>query len=91
MSLFTREQLERMFNHEQARQRAELVRKHAAMQPRPKTKAEILVEVAREFAPATVAELAEASGMSQSWVRRHLRTNGITPAKPVHQRKEVKA
>jgi hypothetical protein len=62
----------------------------AQQQPRTKTKAEILVEVAREFAPCTVAELATAASMSQSWVRRTLRKSGITPAKPV-RRKEVKA
>jgi hypothetical protein len=86
MSLFSREQLQEMYSHEQARQREELVRKHAEM-TRPKTKAEILVEVAQEFAPCTVAELAVAASMSQSWVRKHLRQAGITPAKPVRGRK----
>jgi predicted O-methyltransferase YrrM len=97
MSLFTPEQLEAMYSHEQARQRVELVRKHAAMQPKPLTRTEkcesdrrVLVELAQEFAPVTVAELVAASGRSASWVRRHLRANGITPAKPV-RRKEGQA
>ena len=50
--------------------------------------AEILLEVAVEFAPVTVAELAEASGMSASWVRKTLRAAGITPAKPVRQKQQ---
>jgi hypothetical protein len=49
--------------------------------PRPKTKAEILVEVVRDFPDATVAELSEASGRSMRWVRKTLRAAGITMPK----------
>lgn len=47
-------------------------------------KARILVEIVQsgEFPGCTVAELAEASGMSQSWVRKHLRQSGITLQRP---------
>jgi hypothetical protein len=50
-------------------------------------KARILVEIVQseEFPGCTVAELAEASGMSQSWVRKHLRQSGITLQKPVRR------
>jgi hypothetical protein len=88
MSLFSREQLQEMYDRAHAQQTAELVRKHAAM-TRTKTKAEILLEVAQEFAPCTVAELATAASMSQSWVRKHLKQAGIVLAKPVRQRKGV--
>jgi hypothetical protein len=52
-------------------------------------KAKILVEIVQsgEFPGSTVAELAEASGMSQSWVRKHLRQAGITLAKPPRRRR----
>ena len=71
MSLFSNAELERA--HERyMRQQQE--------QPQPKTKAEILVEVVAEFPDATVAELATASGMSPSWVRRTLKKAGITLA-----------
>jgi hypothetical protein len=90
MSLFTREQLQEMYDRAHAQQTAELVRKHAEM-TRPKTKAEILVDVAREFAPCTVEELATAASRSERWVRKHLKAAGIVLAKPVRQRKEVKA
>lgn len=78
MTLFTHEELQqsqdRYFQQQAARQPAK---------PRPKNpKVEILLEVARDYPDATVAELAEASGMSKSWVRKNLKTAGITPAKP---------
>lgn len=40
---------------------------------RPKTKTEILLEVVAEFPDASVRELADASGMGTTWVRKHLR------------------
>jgi hypothetical protein len=48
---------------------------------RQKTKAEILVEIVREDATYTVAELSEASGRSSHWVRKTLRQAGITLAR----------
>ncbi len=64
---------------EQERLRAE------SQTTRPKTKAEILCEIAREDPTVTVAELAEAAERSASWVRKTLRQAGIAPAKPVCQ------
>jgi transposase len=78
MSLFTEAERWEMYRATQAKLNAERRKQLAMMLPQPKTKAEILVEVAREFAPCTTRELSEASGMSQSWVRRHLRAAGIT-------------
>jgi sRNA-binding protein len=51
-------------------------------------KARILVEIVQsgEFPGCTVAELAEASGMSVSWVRKHLKAAGIAAAKPERMR-----
>jgi DNA-binding transcriptional ArsR family regulator len=89
MSLFTEEERWEMYRATQAKLNAERRKQLAMMPPKPK-KADILVEVAQEFAPCTVAELADASGMSQSWVRRHLRAAGIVLAKPVRRGKEVK-
>ncbi len=43
---------------------------------RQKTKAEHLIEVARDYPDATIAELAEAAEMSAVWVRKHLRSAG---------------
>jgi predicted ArsR family transcriptional regulator len=87
VSLFTDAERWEMFRTAQAKLNAENQRQLAAMKPKPKTRAEILVEVAQEFAPCTTQELAEASGMSTSWVRKHLRAAGIVPAKPVRQKK----
>ncbi|MGB6473822.1 MAG: hypothetical protein WBF04_07040 [Candidatus Sulfotelmatobacter sp.] len=56
---------------------------------RDPVKARILLEVAAEFPDATAKELAEASGMSTSWVRRTLKRAGMRAAKAVRQRKEV--
>jgi hypothetical protein len=90
--LFTdEERLQMMRDHEQLlaadRQRQREFLYPAQQPPKPKTKAEILVEVAHEFAPCTVAELADASGMSASWVRRHLHAAGVTLQKPVRRKK----
>jgi hypothetical protein len=79
MSLFSDEQL--------IAGREKYLREH----PQPsKTRAQILaekvqtlIEVARDYPDATAGELADAAGMSQSWVRRHLRAAGITLVKPV--------
>jgi hypothetical protein len=90
MSLFTKEERLQMMHDHQQRENAELVRKHAEM-TRPKTKAEILVEVCREFPDTTVRELSENSAMSQSWVRRTLKAAGITLAKPVRGKKAGQA
>jgi hypothetical protein len=56
---------------------------------RDPAKARILLEVAAEFPDATATELATASGMSTSWVRRTLKKSGLSAAKPVRQ-KQVK-
>jgi hypothetical protein len=77
-TLFSHEELQEMYDHA-----------HAGQPPEPKTKAEIPVEVCREFPDTNVRELSEASGMSTSWVRKHLRAAGIVLAKSV-RRKEVK-
>jgi hypothetical protein len=55
-----------------------------AAQAGPKIdKVKVLLEVVREDPNLTVAVLADASGMSQAWVRRHLRAAGLlAPAKP---------
>jgi transposase len=74
VSLFSPEELTRM--------RTEYEAKH----PKPKTKAEILVEIVREDPTCTVAELAEAATRSKSWVRRVLRRSGIVLAKPARQK-----
>jgi transposase len=87
VSLFTDAERWDMFRSAQAKILAENQQTLAAMKPKPKTKAEILVEVAQEFAPCTTRELAEASGMSTSWIRKHLRAAGIVPAKPVRRTK----
>jgi hypothetical protein len=59
----------------------------------PQTRAEkiasdrlVLVELAREFAPCTAAELSAASGRSERWARAVARKNGITLAKPVRRK-----
>lgn len=75
MTLFPPEDLERA--HDRYLQEQE--------QARPKTKAEILCEIATEDPTCTVTELAEAAERSKSWVRKHLRAAGITLAKPVRQ------
>jgi transposase len=59
---------------------------HEQEQTRPKTKAEILCEIATEDPTCTVAELAEAADHSKSWVRKHLRAAGITLVKPVREK-----
>lgn len=56
---------------------------------RDPVKAKILLEVCAEFPDATAKELAEASGMSMSWVRRTLKKAGLRAAKPARQ-KQVK-
>ena len=65
--------------------RAQLYAEHLAKQPpKPpdaKSKAVILLEVVAEFPDLTVKELASASGMSNSWVRKHLRLAGVTLTK----------
>jgi transposase len=76
MSLFSQQERQEMYDKVQAQQ-----------PPKPKTKAEILVEVCRDFPDVTTRELSEASGMSTSWVRKQLRKNGIVPAKPVRGKK----
>lgn len=90
MSLFTDQERWEMYRSTQAKLNAERQQQLAAIKPKPKTKAEILVEVCQEFPDTNVRELAEASGMSTSWVRRHLRAAGIVLAKP-ERREEVKA
>jgi hypothetical protein len=47
--------------------------------PKSKTKEEILIEVFREDSTLTSAQLSEASGRSQAWVRKHLRAAGLIP------------
>jgi hypothetical protein len=64
--------------------RADLERAHAnyiaeQATPKSKTKEEILIEVFREDSTLTPAQLAEASGRSQAWVRKHLRAAGLMP------------
>ncbi len=64
------------------------LREQAAQQATvPKTKAQILVEVVQEDPTLTVKELAEASGMSATWVRRTLKLAGITLAKAVRPKR----
>lgn len=89
MSLFTDAERWEMYRTTQAKLNAENQRQLAAMKPKPKTRAEILVEVAQEFAPCTAEELAEAASRSPRWVRKHLRAAGIVLAKPVRRRKGV--
>jgi hypothetical protein len=60
-----------------AEMRENHLRLHPEEQP-PKSKREILIEVVHEFPDATVAELSEASGMSLSWVRKHLKAAGLS-------------
>jgi hypothetical protein len=48
---------------------------------RPKTRAEILVEIAREDPTLTIAELSMASDRSVSWVRRALKAAGYSRAR----------
>jgi hypothetical protein len=75
MTLFSREalrQAEAQYRQEQQQ----------ATQSAPKAKdrkAEILIEVVREDPSLTVAQLAEAAGRSQHWVRKHLRSAGLMP------------
>jgi hypothetical protein len=72
-----------------ARSHANYMQKQAEQaQPRPKTRADILIEIVREDSTCTVAELAEAAERSPSWVRKHLRTAGIALVKPT-RRKET--
>jgi hypothetical protein len=64
--------------------RADLVRAHEnylreQAAPKSKTKEEILIEVFREDSTLTPAQLSEASGRSQAWVRKHLRAAGLMP------------
>ncbi len=47
----------------------------------------VLLEIATEDPTCTVAELADWSERSQSWVRRHLKAAGITLVKPVRRKK----
>jgi hypothetical protein len=75
MSLFPREDLERAHALYEAERQSKRV----------KTKAEILIEIAREDPTCTVAELADAAERSPSWVRKHLQVAGIVLAKPVRQ------
>lgn len=75
MNLFEPEELEHAHAH--------YLTQHA---PETKTRAEILLEVIREFPDATVAELATAAKRSPSWVRKHLRAAGIV-VKPTRQKK----
>jgi hypothetical protein len=62
---------------------ADLERAHrdylAQQSPQPKSKEQILVEVFREDSTLTPAQLSEASGHSQAWVRKHLRAAGLLP------------
>ena len=46
-----------------------------------KSLAEILSEIVAEFPDVSIVELSEASGRSQRWVRKHLRSAGIEPPK----------
>jgi hypothetical protein len=57
---------------------------------RPKTHAEILCIIAREDPTVTVSELAEASGHSLAWVRKHLKLAGIALIKPQRQKTQRK-
>lgn len=66
--------------------REECLREQEQAHPHVKTKAEILLEVVRDFPDATVNELAEAAERSTSWVRRTLKNAGVTLAKPVRQK-----
>jgi len=52
-------------------------------------KVQTLIEVAKDYPDATPRELSDASGMSLSWVRRHLRAAGITLVKPVRQNEQT--
>jgi hypothetical protein len=68
----------------------DLARAHAvylAQQTRPKTRADILIEIVREDSTCTVAELATAAERSPSWVRRTLKKAGIVLVKPTRQKK----
>ncbi len=72
--LFSNQELQEMYAHANANQ-----------PPRPKTRAEILVEVVAEFPDATVEELATAASRSERWVRNHLKQSGIVLPKPVRR------
>jgi hypothetical protein len=62
-------------------------------QAEPKVdKAKVLLEVVREDRTLTIAQLTEASGMSPSWLRKHLRLAGLmAPAKPRERKEKEKA
>jgi hypothetical protein len=74
--LFSPEELQTMYDSVVAQQ-----------PPKPKTKAEILLEVVTEDPTCTVAELSEWSSRSKSWVRKHLKAAGLAAAKPVRGKK----
>jgi DNA-binding MurR/RpiR family transcriptional regulator len=64
------------------------LQKQAALDgERPRSKAEILVDVVRQHPDATVRELAEAAEMSPSWIRRTLKAAGLKAAPARRQRK----
>jgi hypothetical protein len=63
------------------------LQKQAALEgERPKTKAQILVDLVCADPSYTVAELSEGSGHSKSWVRKHLRAAGLKAAPGIRQR-----
>jgi hypothetical protein len=70
MPLFTDEERNQM--HEKYLAEQEQKRK-----PAPKTRAEILLEVVADYPDLSTAELSEAAGRSQRWVRKVLRENGV--------------
>jgi hypothetical protein len=79
MPLFSTEELAE--SHER------YLEKQAALEgEKPRSKAEILVDLVRNDPTLTVAELVEGSEMSATWVRKHLRNAGLKAAKAPRQR-----
>jgi hypothetical protein len=78
MPLFSTEELQE--SHER------YLQKQTQDTERPRSKAEILVELVRNDPTLTVNELSEGSGHSKSWVRRHLKVAGLKAAPARRQR-----
>jgi hypothetical protein len=97
MSLFSQEELQSMYDRAQAKagfvyqNRTPEQWESRAVQRTRAEKCEsdrrVLVEIARDFPDSTIAELAEASARSKTWVRRTLKAAGIVLAEPVHRKK----